>query len=128
LHRAGGRENISGNMSKGEDGNGADLELEATVASGLGGLFEDGDEVVIRTHSGGIFEGTIEDSNLAGVLLRQEDRRLFFVSFSGIEHAEIFEPEAAETDDDKTETEGPQTAAADAGAGGDVPPITGRAS
>lgn len=101
-----------------------DQELRATMASGLGALFEDQDRVSIRTHSGGIFDGTVEDSNLAGVLLRTDDKRLFFVSFAGIEHAEIFEGEqegdGEDADEDATKPDGVD---GDAG-GSDVTPIS----
>ena len=69
-------------------------ELHVTALSAFGSMFEAGEQVSIRTHSGGLFEGEVEDSNLAGVLVRTQagnGDRLFFVSFSGIEFAEIFE-------------------------------------
>jgi len=97
-----------------------ETELRATMASGLGGLFEDGDGVEIHTHSGGEFKGTIEDSNLAGVLLRLDDKRLFFVSFSGIEHAEIFE----RADEPEGETDDDDVVDADASAGSPITPIS----
>jgi hypothetical protein len=103
LSYAGACENISGNMSKPEDE--LEQELRATMAAGLGSLLEDGDRVAIVTHSGGKFEGTIEDSNLSACLVRSDDNKLFFVTFAGIEHAEIFEQETTDDDPEGKEDE-----------------------
>jgi hypothetical protein len=125
LSYGGGCENISGNMARPTDAE-LEQELRATMASGLGGLFEDGDRVAIVTHSGGKFDGTIEDSNLSACLVRTDDKRLFLVTFAGIEHAEIFEAEQTEDEPEPDDEEEP---AAAAGGGAPVTDIsTARAS
>lgn len=66
-------------------------ELRVTMSSGIGAVVELGDRLDIHTHSGGHFEGAVEDCNLSGIVIRTPEDRLFFVSMSGIEYAEIFE-------------------------------------
>lgn len=105
--------------------------LRANVAAGLGPVFEIDDRVSIVTHSGGKFDGVIEDSNIAGVLLRTDEDRLFFVSMTGIEHAEIFEEDGddggKDAEDDEPEEDAPAAAAGE-GEGAAVTPIARRAA
>ena len=102
-------------------------ELLSGVSSGIGAVLEHGDRLEIHTHSGGKFEGSVEDCNLAGVVIRTTEERLFFVSMSGIEYAEIFEA-ADEGDGEETEDEAsvPDAAAPTTGEG--VTPINTRAA
>lgn len=112
-----------------EDDREAAHELHVAVTQGLGAVLDVGDAVEIHTHSGGTFSGTVEDVNLVGVVLCSTDKetegRVFFVSYSGIEYAEIFSDDEdddggdGEPADDEAEIAGP----APSDGGEDVTPI-----
>lgn len=89
-------------------------ELGGAMLSAFGSLFEVGEPVNVRTHNGAIFEGDIEDANLVGIVIRCEGDRLFFVSYSGIESAELLERDLEDGDGDKAEpaSDGGETAPA----------------
>lgn len=121
-------------MAKPES-DGVDLvtEYRMALAAAFGAMFEVEDRVEIHTHSGGVFAGEVEDCNFSGIVIRlwpaegAKRGRLFFVSFSGIEHSEIFEDE--DPDDGAEETDDGQQTAVTAPAGAEgaaVTPITSR--
>lgn len=102
-------------------------EARSALAAAFGAIFELEDRVEIHTHSGGVFAGEVEDCNFSGIMLRlypvepAKRGRLFFVSFSGIETAEIFEDEEPDGDG---EEEDDDEAGVSAPAGEDGPSIT----
>ena len=97
---------VFGNMSpKSSPAPDDSLDAQASVAAALESLFDPGERVSLRTHNGATFDGTVEDSNLVGIVIRTEDDRVFFVSFAGIESAELFDGE--ETEDDPGDGEAP---------------------
>lgn len=106
-----------------------EARLRATMAGAFGSMFEIDDRVAIVTHSDRKFAGVVEDSNIVGLLVRLDDERLVFVSFTGIEHAEIFEepdPGEGEHAEDAAELEEPAEESPPVTAGEEVTPITTR--
>lgn len=95
-------------------------ELRATMSSGIGAVLEIGDRVNVVTNSGVQFEGTIDDVNLAGFVVRTVDEkekreRVFFVSMGGFEYLEILEEDdegEGEREEGGDEGEGEEATAA----------------
>lgn len=106
----------------------SDAELHATISSGLGAVLEIGDRVAVQCHSGTKLEGIVEDVNLAGVVVRTIDveaktERVFFVTFAGIEYAEIFEDD----EDDEGDRADVEPAGEEPPRSSDITPITSAA-
>lgn len=80
-------------------------EAAAAVAQGLGSVLEIADDIEYCTHAGTKRRGVIEDINLIGALVRTSEDLLFFVPFSSIDDAQVFE---AADDGDGDDAEVPE--------------------
>lgn len=109
-----------------DDGAPTELDARGAIVQGLQPLFNLDDRVEIYTLSGAKIEGVVEDANGVGILVRNAEERLFFVAYTSMDNAEIFEDvDDGGGDGEKTDDE-PAAAPADGGA--PVTPISTRAA